>query len=130
MNVGEAEIATTEAKGELHVIDPQQVQHGGMNIVDMHRILGRKVTKIVRHAVGGPGFDAATCHPHRKTVRMVIPAVIGAGALRNGGASKFAAPEDKRVLEQSAPSKVLEQCRNRQIGLLALPLVVLLEFGV
>ena len=38
MHVGEANVATAEAEGELFVIDAQQVEDGGVKIVDFERV--------------------------------------------------------------------------------------------
>ena len=38
-DVGEAEVAPLESIGELRMVDAQQVEHGGVEVVDLDRIL-------------------------------------------------------------------------------------------
>jgi hypothetical protein len=44
------------------VIDAEQVQHGGVEVVNMNRILGDVVSEIVRRAISHAAFAAAASH--------------------------------------------------------------------
>ena len=43
-------------------------------------------------------LDSAAGHPHRESIRVVI-AASALGILRRGLASKFAAPDDQRLIQ-------------------------------
>ena len=51
MHVGQAEIATLEAIGQLLVIDAQAVQDRGVQVVNVDRLVGDVVAEIVGLAV-------------------------------------------------------------------------------
>ena len=40
-DIRQAEIPSLEAKGKFDVVDSEQVQNGGLQVVDMHRIFDR-----------------------------------------------------------------------------------------
>ena len=52
MHVGQAEIAALEAVGQLLVVDAQAMQQRGVEVVNVHRLLGDVVREIVGLAVG------------------------------------------------------------------------------
>src|SRR5262249_11431448 len=69
VDVGEAEVAARVAVGQAGVVQPQQVEDGGVDVVDVRGVLGRGVAVLVRDAVavtarhpaagGGAGEAAA-----------------------------------------------------------------------
>src|SRR5216684_1342570 len=79
------EIAAAVAICQLGMIDPHQMQDRRVHIVHMYRLLYRFETEVVRGAVDGPAFHAATRHPHRESERVVI----AAGADRACAAADF-----------------------------------------
>ena len=93
----------------------------------MNAILDGVETNVVGGAVTDPALDAATGHPDREAVRIVIAAVA---ALAHRGAPEFAAPDDQRRIEQAATLQILEQSRDRFIGLLAMFRVVAFDIAV
>ena len=50
--------------GEPLVVEAQQVQDGGVEVADVHRVLDDVVAEIVGLAVDRPALDAAAGHPH------------------------------------------------------------------
>ena len=60
VHVSQAEIATLEAERKSLVIDPQHVQHRGMQIMDVEHVFDGVVAKVVR----GPIADTLASHRH------------------------------------------------------------------
>ena len=59
MNVRQSHVASAEAKRASGVIDPQQVQHGGVQIVNLEPVLDRLVAPLV----GCPNTDPPLMPP-------------------------------------------------------------------
>src|SRR5439155_3547235 len=92
VHVGQAHIAAAEAEGELLVIDAEQAEHGGMQVVNLHLVVDDIVAVVVGRAVDGAALDAAARQPDGKAERIMIAAVA---ALGHGRAAKFPAPQDQ-----------------------------------
>ena len=90
MDVGKAHVASGEAHRQSFVIEAQQVQHGGVEVVNVRFSFHHLVTVFVGYAIDSASFDAATGLPDRKTERVVIAAV---GALSEWRPAKLASPE-------------------------------------
>src|SRR5262245_34613642 len=52
VDIGQASLDAIVIKRQPHVIDSQQVQKGGVKIVNVHGILGRLPADLVRSAIG------------------------------------------------------------------------------
>ncbi len=118
MDIGETEVAAGMAESELLVVQPQKVEDGGMEVVDVDGIFLGFEPKLVRGTVDRARLDAAASHPHRKAVVVVVAsidlALVGAGSRKLDGwcTPKFSAPDDERVLEHAALFEVgKEGCR-------------------
>ena len=59
MDIGESEVAALEAVGEALVVHAQDVQDGGLEIVDVDGVLGDAIPEFVGGAVDVAAFDAA-----------------------------------------------------------------------
>src|SRR5688500_9963179 len=105
--------------GQPLVIDPQQVQQRGVEVVDVDAALDDVVAEVIGGAVDEPRLDAAASHPDGEAARMVVTAVVGRGelALRVARTPELPAPDDERVVEQTAP---LEIAHERGAGLIRL----------
>ena len=57
VNIGEAEVTAGVAVGELLVVDSEDVEDGGMEVVHMHFVLLGIVAEIVGGAVAVARFD-------------------------------------------------------------------------
>ncbi len=89
--------------GEPFVIDAQDMENGGMQVVDVDGILGDVVAIIVGSAIGDAFFDAGAGKPVGKTARMMVPAkAAGEIALREAGPAELAPPDHQRVFEKAA----------------------------
>ena len=99
MDVGEAEVATGEAVGELFVVDAHEMEDGGPHVVDGGWVLGGVVTEVVGGAIDVPAFDASASHPDGEAVGVVVTTIT---ALSKGGATEFAGPDDEGGVEEAA----------------------------
>src|SRR5207253_6212894 len=91
----------------------------------MNRVFCDVVTKFIGLAVGDPRFYAAAPHPHRERMRvMVAPnkVLIFRAVFVHWRAAKFAAPNDQRLVQQTALLQILKQGGASLIGLFALVL--------
>ena len=75
--VGEAAIDTVMAHGKAFVLDAQQVQHGGVDIVDLGGMLAVQgfVAPLVTFPGGNTAPDAAAAEPVGEDVRIVVAAL-------------------------------------------------------
>src|SRR6185369_1147480 len=65
-SIGQAEIASTVAIGQLRMINSVQVENGRVQVVHVHLLVYCCESEIVGGAVGDSTFDAAASHPHRE----------------------------------------------------------------
>ena len=73
LDVGQAEVAAAVLEGQLLVVDAEQPEHGGAQIVDVDNVIGGAIAQLVGCAAGRPALDAAG-HEHRETFPMMIAA--------------------------------------------------------
>ena len=100
VDVGEAAVDAVVTEGELFVVDAEEVQDGGVDIVDFGVVvwIGRLVTPFIAGAVSGAAFDAAAGKPVRENKWIVVAAFAALGA---GHAAKFSCPENDGFVEQA-----------------------------
>ena len=111
VDVGEAVVAALEFEGELFVIDAEEVEEGGVEVVNADGILCNVVGVVVGFADGLTGFNAAAGEPHGEAAGVVVAteALWREVALAVNGASEFAAPDDEGVLKQAALLEVFDE---------------------
>ena len=117
MHVGQAEISSRMAIGQLFVVQSQQVQNGGMPIVDVHFALYGFVAVFVGGSVAESALYPAACHPSGVSLVVVVAAVSALGV---GRPSEFAGPDDERVLQQVATLEIRQETGNGFVDLGAL----------
>ena len=76
VDIRQAEIPPLIAVGQSGVIDTQQMQDGGIQVVDMYGVADDVVAKVVGFTPGGTGFDACTCQENGKASGVVVAAVV------------------------------------------------------
>src|SRR4051812_29926403 len=74
-NVCEPELAPLEQVSQLQVVNAQQVQDGGLQVVDVNAAFGHIKAEVVRTAVDVAALDATAGHPHGKDAAVVVAAV-------------------------------------------------------
>ncbi len=92
MHIGQSEIAALEAVSQLGVVEAEQVQ-----VVDL--VGGCAEAELVGLVVRRARLHTAAGQPHAETIRMMAAAVVA--YLDHRSASKLAAPDDQRVVEQA-----------------------------
>jgi hypothetical protein len=107
MDVGEAELAAVVGEGELFMVEPEQVEDGGVEVVHVDRSSGHGAAEFVGFTEGESWFHAGAGEPDGEGIGIVV----AAGAIFFGvrGAPEFAAPPDQGVLEKPALFQVHEQ---------------------
>ena len=72
MYVGEPKIPTLEPVRQSGVVDAEQLQDGGLQIVNVYRVFDYVHPKVVRLTIGKPRFHATAGHPRGERIRVVI----------------------------------------------------------
>ena len=96
--VSETEVAPIEEIGEAFVVDTEEVQDGGMEVVDVDSVFHSFVAEFVTCSVVGTSLDASSGHPHGEGVGIMVSTLT---ALRVGGAPEFPSPDHEGILEHS-----------------------------
>src|SRR6056300_1044765 len=94
--------------GKELMLNPKQVEHGGVKVVHMYLILDGMVTQFIGFSISKPSPGSASCHPHRKPFNVVVPANFSL-SLVHGCASKFSPPDYESVIEHASLFEVLNQ---------------------
>src|SRR6059058_6030858 len=79
VHVGEAEIAACVAESELFVVESEQPENGGVQVMHVDLVFDGLKTKFVRGAVNVAAPHTAARHPHREAVMVVVASVYFAG---------------------------------------------------
>ena len=106
VDVGQAEVAAVVAVGEPFVIQAQEVEDGGVEIVMRDAVLDGVHAEFVGGAVGDATLDAAARHPHGEAV-MVVAAAEGCFGQRpvrllKRRAAELGGPDDESLVQQAA----------------------------
>ena len=113
MDVGQSTLGAVVVEGQLLVVEAEQVQDGGVEIVDGGDVFDGLVAEVVGGAVGEWGFHTRA---HEEAGEAAGVVVTAAGAFLEGGhAPELRCPNNQRVVEQSARFEVIEQCGTRFI---------------
>ncbi len=118
VDVGEAVVAALEAVGELLVVEAEEVEDGGLEVVDVDGVLGRTESEFVAFAVHLAALHATAGQEHRIAVGEVVAAedlATGGAALAEGGTAEFAAPDHEGVLEESTLPEVADEGGHRLV---------------
>src|SRR5262249_41804588 len=96
VDVGESHIPTIEKVGKPGMVDPQQMQHCGVKVVDGDGLLLSFVAKLVARSDDLAALDSRARHPQSHSSRiMVTPDAF----LRNGHSAELAMPDHQRRVE-------------------------------
>ena len=117
MHVGQTEWPALEPVGQLGVIEAQQMQDRGVQVVHVHLVFRDIEAELVAFAERESRLDAAAGQPHREGIRVMV-AAVGA-PLHHRRAAEFAAPDDERVVQQAALLQVLDQRGAGLVGIQA-----------
>src|SRR5579862_9510137 len=90
------------------------MQHGGVEIVDRHFVLGDFIAKFVRRAEGEARFEPSAGHEDSEGMLMVVAARL-ANPLRERSPAEFGRPEDQRIIQQAALLEIHDQTGRRPV---------------
>ena len=107
VDICQSEIAARVAVCQLQVIDPKEMQHRGVQVVNMNSIFDRVISVIVGVSPGEPTPDSAARQNSGKSLWIMITTIA---ALDNRCSSELATPNDKRVVQHSAAFQILQKC--------------------
>ena len=127
MHIREAHVSTTESPGELGVVHAKEVEHRGVEVVDLDLVLNRMVAVVVGRTVDGSALDSPSGKPHGEAERVVVATVR---SLRHGGSTELASPEHERTLQQASGLEVFQQTSDSAIDRAGVVLVAFLEVGM
>ena len=121
MNICQSVTAALVFVGQLYVVNPQKVQEGCLEIMDVNPVLCDVVTERIGFSVGNPRLDPATSCPNRKTPGVMIPTKFTCrqfplAVIRT---AKLPTPNDQGLFEQAALVKIGDQGSRSLVGLLA-----------
>ena len=108
MHIGEASLDAVVVKGEPFVIQAEQVQNGGVEIVNAHWLVRREIADFVGSAVAETRLQSRSSHPNGEDVLMMITA-LAVDALSDGRAAKFSRPEHECIFEEAAGFQILKR---------------------
>src|SRR5262245_22356989 len=94
MHIGQAEISSCAAEGEFLVIETEEPENGGVEVVDVDFVFDSLKSKFIGRAMNVTTLNSAARHPHGEAMMIVVAAVdfAGIGTWRRqldcGGAAK------------------------------------------
>ena len=101
VDIGQAVVTALEFEGQFRVIDAEAMEDGGVEVMDVYRVAGDVVGEVIGGAVGHSRLNASSGHPDSEASWVMVSTIVifGQFALTVGGSSKFAAPDDERLVE-------------------------------
>src|ERR1700730_5064235 len=106
---------------QLKMIQTKQSQNGGVQVIQVNAILDGPQTDLICRADSLAAFHAATCHPYRETIRIVVaprPAPLPhRAAVNRRAAAELAPPDYERRIEQISGLQIGEAPCNGLISL-------------
>lgn len=105
-------IETLESEREPLVVQPEQPQERGVEIVDVYRVADRRPADVVGLSVDAALSDTAAGREDREREGVVIAARL---SLPEGSPAELGADDHQRLLEQAAPLEVAEERGDRLV---------------
>ena len=101
MDIGQSVASPLKLEREAFVVDAEEVENGGVEIVDMDRVLDDVVAIVIGDAVADSGLDAGTGQKDGKALGVMVSTVVVAseGSLAVDGSPEFTSPNDQSVIE-------------------------------
>lgn len=72
VDIGEAIVAALGMESQAFVIEAHEMEHGGLDIVNVDGILNDVETELIGSTDGLASFDAASGHPDGEGLWMVV----------------------------------------------------------
>jgi hypothetical protein len=115
-------VATLVLEGESLMVDSEEVEYGGLQVVDMYGVFNDVHAVVVCLPVTEACFYASAREPIGEAVGVMVPAVVGRSqlALAVYGSPEFATPNDKGIFQHPALLQIREKGGSSLVGVLAL----------
>lgn len=114
VDIGQTIVAALESEGQAGVIESEQMQDRGVEVVDMDWVLDSVEPKVIGFAVDPAFFQSTAGHPNAEGSVVVVSTIIA--TLDHRRASEFASPDHEGVFEQSESFEILDQGRTWPVG--------------
>ena len=88
-------MAAFACKDQITVIHSQEMEYGGMEVMNTHAVFGGAIADLVGRAMGHSRLDAPARHPNTKAGRSVVAANIRPWILRDGKPPELSPPNDE-----------------------------------
>src|SRR5260370_32870586 len=122
-DVGQAEVPSAVAVGQLGVLDAEEVEDGRVNIVHVDGFIDGLEAEIVGGAVDRAALHRASGEPHGEAEGIVIAAALhrtaGTADFADGGAAEFGPAYNQGILPQATILQVFDhggECLVRVFG--------------
>ena len=113
MHIGQTEVASRVAIGELFVLNAELVKDGGVEVVDVDSVFDGVYAELIGGAIHETSFDTSASHEHGKTSMVVVPAslflVFVFADLGVWSPAKFTAPDDEGFVEKATVFQVVKE---------------------
>ena len=116
VDIREAVLAALEFEGEAFVVHSEEVEDGGLEVMDVNFVGGDFEAEVVAGAVGVAGFETAAGHHDGEDVGVVVATEVfafGGAAFAEGCAAEFPTPDNESVFEESALFEVSDEGGDR-----------------
>ena len=112
VDIGEAAIDPRMTEGEPLMVDAEEPEDRGVEVVAGGHVVGRFPGPLVTLAEGGAGPDPGACQPrHERAAVVVAPHA----PLAEGHPAELGRPDHERVVEEAAAGEVAEKCGRRLV---------------
>ena len=102
MNIGESKVATGVAESQLLMVQSEQVQDGGVEVVNVNGILSNPVADVICFAVHDPALHSAAGEPAGKGAGVMISAFAALAILSPGSAAKLGAENQQYLVKHAS----------------------------
>ena len=122
MHVSQSKVSAGIAVGERFMIESEEMEHGGMEIVNMNPLLNGRKAKLVSRSVNETRANPSARQPHGESVRIMVSSIDHAaigpviGQFNGWGPTKLAAPNHQGVFEHPALLQIFEERRDGPIA--------------
>ena len=125
MHIGQSKIPPAISMGKTLMIEPHQMQDGGMKVVQVHLVFDRIPTKFIGCTMDMPSSNPTTRETQGIAVGVMLSSI---SPLTRRRSPEFAPPDDQRFIKQTTPFEILNERGHRTIGrrrVLSVPLLQL-----